>query len=277
MKKIKLYENDSYLFHKENLKNHPSAMLSEQKESELEKLFFKYQLFFVMDELSSLMPCNFLTDIEKKSHLNLYSNKDAPNNKIRELLNILSKDENGRKQYCPFCEINTCNTLDHILPKNIDKGFPEYCDMPLNLIPMCGECNTKKGEEWLDENGEMKYLNLYRDKLPDFQFLFVNIKLEKSLPIPDFYLNLNFIDSILAKKIKTTFYDLKIKDKYDEYGCNLFDEVISNIRQLKQYESDSDTIKREIKKNNFQLNYWKHVLFRECMDNNHVFDLLYKQ
>ena len=56
MKKINIYEGDSYLFHKENLENHPSAKLDVKKESKLEKAFLEYEDAFVMDDLKSLTP-----------------------------------------------------------------------------------------------------------------------------------------------------------------------------------------------------------------------------
>ena len=44
---------------------------------------------------------------------------------------------------------------------------------------------------------------------------------------------------------------------------------------LKKYETNKDIIKQNIRNDRNQLNYWKDVLFRECMDNADVFDFLY--
>lgn len=275
MKKINIYEGDSYLFHKENLENHPSAKLDSTKESKLEKAFLEYQAAFVMDDLKSLTPYTFLSEEEKKKHLNLYNHKNEDDNRFHKLLNSLLTDEKGRKQYCPLCEINTANTLDHILPKKVENGFPEFCDMPLNLFPMCGECNTNKGEEWLDTTGNMIYINLYRDELPNIQFLFVNVKLEKSILTPNFFLKTDILDVSISEKLKNTFFDLRIKNKYDEQGCLVFDEIKAAVQILKKYETNKDIIKQTIRNDRDQLNYWKDVLFRECMDNAEVFDFLY--
>lgn len=275
MKKINIYESDSYLFHKENLENHPSAKLDVKKESKLEKAFLEYEDAFVMDDLKSLTPYTFLSEEEKKKHLNLYNHTNDDDNRFHKLLNTLLTDENGRKQYCPLCEINTANTLDHILPKKVDKGFPEFCDMPLNLFPMCGECNTNKGEKWLDTTGSIKYLNLYRDELPNVQFLFVSVNLENSILTPNFFLKTDILDTSISEKLKNTFFDFRIKNKYDEQGCLVFDEIKAAIQMLKKYETNKDIIKQNIRNDRNKLNYWKDVLFRECMDNADVFDFLY--
>ena len=158
-------------------------------------------------------------------------------------------------------EINTANTLDHILPKKVDNGFPEFCDMPLNLFPMCGECNTNKGEKWLDTTGSMKYLNLYRDELPNVQFLFVSVNLDNSILTPNFFLKTDILDISISKKLKNTFFDLRIKNKYDEQGCLVFDEIKAAIQILKKYETNKDIIKQTIRNDRNQLNYWKDVLF----------------
>ena len=50
---------------------------------------------------------------------------------------------------CPYCVVNSANTTEHILPK---EKYPEYAVNVKNLIPGCGECNSAKGEDVLDEN-----------------------------------------------------------------------------------------------------------------------------
>jgi len=55
----------------------------------------------------------------------------------------------------------------------------------------------------------------------------------------------------------------------------VFDEIKAAIQMLKKYETNKDIIKQNIRNDRNQLNYWKDVLFRECMDNADVFDFLY--
>lgn len=75
---------------------------------------------------------------------------------------------------CPYCTLNEANTMEHILPK---EKFPEYSVDTLNLIPACSACNSKKGDAVLNSEGKKFTINLYTDKLPNIQYLFVDFKL----------------------------------------------------------------------------------------------------
>ena len=43
------------------------------------------------------------------------------------------------------------------------------------MIPACSECNTFKGDDIFDENGEIFTINFYTDTLPDIRYLFARI------------------------------------------------------------------------------------------------------
>jgi hypothetical protein len=73
---------------------------------------------------------------------------------------------------CPYCAISEANTTEHILPK---ERFPEYAIDVLNLIPVCSQCNGKKGEYIVDSHGNRFTINFYKDELPNVQFLYAVI------------------------------------------------------------------------------------------------------
>lgn len=63
--------------------------------------------------------------------------------------------------HCPFCgEMGKPNTLDHYLPKEV---FPEFAITPTNLVPMCDKCQTEKGNDYLDDDGNKAFLHPYFD------------------------------------------------------------------------------------------------------------------
>ncbi len=69
---------------------------------------------------------------------------------------------------CPYCGINEPKTLDHYIPK---ESHPEFSLLPLNLIPICNQCNsTYKGTKFLAA-GKRIFLHSYLDAFPDFSFL----------------------------------------------------------------------------------------------------------
>ena len=67
---------------------------------------------------------------------------------------------------CPICEQNRPNmTIDHVLPKS---KFSQYTVTPVNLVPMCLDCNKSKGDS------EIFFHPYYQDfsKLDGVEFLF---------------------------------------------------------------------------------------------------------
>lgn len=66
-------------------------------------------------------------------------------------------------QLCPYCGINQVHTLDHYLPKI---GHEQYAIFPPNIIPSCGDCNTRRGERWQDA-GRRTTLHFYFDPIDE--------------------------------------------------------------------------------------------------------------
>ncbi|WP_427036603.1 HNH endonuclease [Cytobacillus pseudoceanisediminis] len=139
----------------------------------------------------------------------------------------------GTSIECPYCGIQLSASIDHYLPK---KHYPMYSIDPVNLVPCCSDCNSKKSEHKQLEGEET--FHPYFDKMSEHQFLFAKteevegnvafkyylqkpvdlsdeqfIKLEnhfEKLELEEFY-------SILAsKEIHTQIYELK--KLYDKGG-----------------------------------------------------------
>ena len=83
------------------------------------------------------------------------------NEVILNRINILKRD-NFTCQYCS--KKSNSMTIDHVIPKN--KGGKDRWD---NLVAACSKCNTKKGNNLL-ENIEMKLLK--KPKKPNYLFYF---------------------------------------------------------------------------------------------------------
>lgn len=78
-------------------------------------------------------------------------------------------------QECPYCLIGEANTFDHVLP---NRQFAHYCHFSSNLIPACSKCNTAKGDQWDDGNGDRAFLHLYLDTLPSQALLVCELSLD---------------------------------------------------------------------------------------------------
>ena len=97
-----------------------------------------------------------LTEEFQKCILTCYS---KPTKHLEELKQKI-KSQQGHYSYCPYCGISTSDSFDHYLPKS---HFPQYCIFPLNLIPICSDCNRRKGERYV-KDGQRLFLNPYFDQ-----------------------------------------------------------------------------------------------------------------
>ena len=131
---------------------------------------------------------------------------------------------------CPYCTINSANTTEHILPKDV---YPEYAVNVFNLIPACSECNTFKGDDVLDKNGEIFTINFYTDTLPDIRYLFAHIYPIAGAVQFEYYLdNRNGVDINLYALIKRHFDRYHLIDRYYAKAV----QELSNIVNYFKYE-----------------------------------------
>ncbi|MFE5724541.1 HNH endonuclease signature motif containing protein [Streptomyces erythrochromogenes] len=68
---------------------------------------------------------------------------------------------------CPFCRSGSVRQLDHFMPKSL---FPALCVDPLNLVPVCGDCNLYKGDKQPDQI-ENTPVHPYLDRIDRDQWL----------------------------------------------------------------------------------------------------------
>lgn len=131
---------------------------------------------------------------------------------------------------CPYCTINSANTTEHILPKDV---YPEYAVNVFNLIPACSECNTFKGDDVLDENGEVFTINYYTDVLPDERYVFANITpIVGGVQFVYYLENRNAIDANLYALIERHFNRYHLIDRY----YNKAVQELSNIENYFKFE-----------------------------------------
>jgi len=164
---------------------------------------------------------------------------------------------------CQNCTVTPVSTMDHILPQS---KFPEFIVNPRNLFPCCHICNghklaaVPKGEERL-------FLNLYLDSLPEKQYLFAKVWLDKDNEIDFlFYLeNVNDIDKDLYKLIESHYAKLhlfeRIKLKAIEGKSEFFTHIkeynkVLPIDKIKEVEF----IKIGEDRKAYGFNHWKCVL-----------------
>lgn len=83
----------------------------------------------------------------------------------------------GAPGKCPYCGSGTIGTLDHYLPKS---HYPLYTITPINLVPSCERCNTKKLDKFPDTRDQQP-LHPYFDEFWDERWLFA--ELNREIPV----------------------------------------------------------------------------------------------
>lgn len=111
---------------------------------------------------SIIYKVGYSKEIMKKDMIDLYNSKFSKRgqpgrtyyNKIKNLID-----------YCPYCQNNDVKHLDHFLPKT---EFPSLSVSPLNLVPLCSDCNTAK-------RATTGFFNPYFEDVDSEQYLFCDI------------------------------------------------------------------------------------------------------
>lgn len=82
---------------------------------------------------------------------------------------------------CAYCSSSSrsVSQLDHYLPKSI---FPSLAVSPVNLIPICSDCNSKKGDYYSIKKDEM-IIHPYFDDFANLSFDFIKCTVIEKVPI----------------------------------------------------------------------------------------------
>lgn len=225
------------------------------------------------DEFDSLFDSNNFINMNshgflgqnKTDLLKLYSYQSKT---LQELKVTVTTLENNRSlNICQYCTLNEINSFDHYLPKD---EFAEFVVNPKNLVPCCTNCNSKKGENWL-KDGFKLFINLYKDKLPNHQFLFVEISVDAGIIQTQFFLENRYgIDGLFFNLLLNHYNRLNLLERFSENSNTIVTEL-ENLISSQQLHLDKDQIievvmdKTTRDKIMFGHNYWKPILEQELV------------
>lgn len=281
---IKINNVINFDFHKENYKKKQDKLILEKvdvvSQEDIKKEYEKYEKYFSNNELQKIKntPSIFQDkETAKKYHEIMFNHKNQESNLFFKMKQNITDSYGFTVCVCPYCYENNAKTLDHIIPKDGDNGYAEFCDLPLNLIPMCSDCNEHKSSIWLDENNKLKYLNLYIDKVPDVKFLKAQAYMEKGLPkITIEFFGDNILEDTLKNKLSNTLCKFHITELYEKTS---FEKEIAQLKQeFRKYKQQGKT-ENEIKKNIIDLtdddNNQRNLIRLACVNNPDVLHFLY--
>lgn len=181
-------------------------------------------------------PCD---DLEKIALIHCYENSTKSLNILKK--GIKMNQPRALRSICNYCGINNPGTYDHYLPKS---GYPEFSVYGPNLVPCCGECNGKKGDNWRSEDNKRYFFNFYYDEIPNLQIIESIVTIEDNEPKIKFqfikkngefeYKNLE--NSFMIEKHYTI---LNLLDRYRD-SCNSYiDETRNSLIAHKKYDEKS--------------------------------------
>ena len=187
----------------------------------------------------------------------------------QKIIELLPKELSGR---CPYCRLSEYNTSDHYLDKS---EYPEYSIFPLNLIPCCSKCNSKKGDKFLDLDGNRMFINFRFDTLPDYEFLFCNIECKNSIPLIKGF-ELRFKDNEpLEITIRHHFDELDLDNRFKEFSRNTVSTIVDILQRNKSIKSRKRALLIRIGEfeRNWGKNYWEASVFRAVLHNDELLQL----
>jgi 5-methylcytosine-specific restriction endonuclease McrA len=261
----------SYLKNLENIiddKYEPGKTRLNTLKPKISKRYFQYQRNYLLDALETISSGSY-TSQEQADLENCYSSTTASFGEIvKQIKESQHRDLQGT---CQYCGIQKPNTIDHYLPKS---DFPEFSVLALNLIPCCGDCNTKKNNYWLDK-GFRGIINFYIDNLPQIQFLFCDITIDSTNELPNVNFRLTIpktIDKRLRTIINNHFKRLDLCNKYLEFINDFITDKINSIVSYLNSNNPNDIKDRIGKeainlKNRYGINNWRTVLTDELSKN----------
>lgn len=273
MKNIDYSKTDCFNFHKEAVnskkivKSDPDLKLRLiEFDHDIKDLFSNYKNNFDKNCLEKTISKGYL-GLKKDDLLGLYRFQSKLIQSLKT--EITTTHTNRIINTCPNCTLSEINSFDHILPK---EEFSEFIVNPLNLFPSCTICNSYKGKIW-NENGKRIYLNLYLDKLPELQYLFVKIDYKNKTFGLNFYLENRYgLDIELFSLIESHYSKLRLLQRFADNS----DKVITPLQnQIKPYLKllDIDEIKTmsiqtsNLNRKIFGFNYWESILELNLIDN----------
>lgn len=277
--KIKIEEVEHYIKIYEDI---VSRMRDKEKQKKLYSIYEKVKQRF--QEYIEKYYCleNMVQDRECKTleeELNECYKKRSKEITIK-LEEVIKRQEKRIQALCPLCEIDNHHDKEHYLPKS---EFPEYSIFMPNITPVCSMCNSKKGNNFLDEKSERQFFNIYFDKLPKQRIMKAEIVFFNGIPIASFHLLEEMEKDLSIKEIsviKNHFKNLDLLKRYERAASDVICERINLIRSEALY-IDKETIKKihlEVLETNIKdygINYWKNVLdiaiFQELFDEFYTF------
>lgn len=246
--------------------------------NQIRTLFNEYENKLSSNTLENLSATFAWEKNDKENFLDLYSFRSAKFKKLYQALTTTSN--NIVDKVCPYCYMETSESLDHFVPKT---PFPHFSANPQNLIPCCSNCNSKKDDDWIvnkEGRNVRLFLNAYIDDVMSQPFLEVKFSYPNNNIVPFFSVTQNDMNQNLFDIVKSHFTKLGLAKRYQDNSNKIIVELRNLIKTSKENGLPDQKIKKialdtiaksELK---FGLNHWETVLKKACITDLNAYNYL---
>jgi hypothetical protein len=155
---------------------------------------------------------------------------------LRWAYGVHLRDGEGRRRYnnlrgavakhfkkCPLCLVGAARPLDHHLPK---AHFGSLSMTPLNLVPMCDFCNTKKRSNFATF-AEVQPLHPYFDTFASAPWLVAEVEMDGS-PALLFGVHPDPEWSVVeTARVRNHFVELELQDRYSDEAMQALSGLVA--------------------------------------------------
>ncbi|HMN12767.1 MAG TPA: HNH endonuclease [Bellilinea sp.] len=155
-------------------------------------------------------------------YVTVFARKSSPVRKkyYDELMLI---PENGT---CPMCGQRDVSTLDHYLPKAKNPGLAVT---PINLVPVCKECNHTKWE-YHPETADQQFIHPYFDKLPESMWLVADLDQTRPPALKYHVSPPQDCGAVLAKRLIWHFEELNLAKLYASQAGKILAGIADKLK-----------------------------------------------
>lgn len=142
---------------------------------------------------------------------------------------------------CEYCESRKATTEDHFFPL-VQNGFPtDACNDFWNLVPVCKECNSSKGNKTIQEWKESAMNPNSKSKFNPFKVMRKGRSAQKMDAIYKKLVTYGKHAEKYRKKKRFNITKLRAVIKMNKQHLTNMQRLVDDIKQTTQYKSTSPT------------------------------------
>ncbi len=194
----------------------------------------------------------------------VYNGTFVKSKATREMYGLLkSSPEND---ICPLCSQRTVSQLDHYLPQS---AHPAFTVTPVNLIPICGECNRAKLASEAAQAGDQTFHPYFEDA-DDDRWLYADVRETRPAALVFHPRPPTNWSEVKARRIISHFALYKLSELYASHSAVEIGDIRFGLLEMAQRNSlqqISDHLRREAgSRAAAHANSWRRATYEALAD-----------